>query len=80
VVRVGEGTGAEQAGLIPGDVIEEVRGESIADAAELMHEIGRYARGRRVRVVFTRDGSRMEVRAMLGQGQPAECPASAFWE
>ena len=59
VVDVTGGSPAALAGLVPGDVITEVNGRAIANAAELRNQIG-----------LIRSGQKVEVR-LLREGQPA---------
>ena len=49
---------AQEAGLKAGDVIVEVDGDRIANSADLRNKIGLVERGRKLDVVYYRDGKR----------------------
>ena len=56
VVDVTDGSPAALAGLVPGDVITEVNGRAIANAAELRNQIGLIRSGQKVEVGLLREG------------------------
>jgi serine protease Do/serine protease DegQ len=56
VVNVTDGSPAAVAGLVPGDVITEVNGRAIANAAELRNQIGLIRSGQKVELGLLREG------------------------
>jgi len=76
VSQVMPGSAAEKAGIVAGDVILSVNGESVTSAAELRVKIGMQRAGEKVKVELIRDGKRKTVTAELGQAE-AEAIAPA---
>ncbi len=66
VAEVEPGSGAETAGLRPGDVILEVDGRAVETAAALRSRIGLMRAGSNVRLTVMRDGRRQSIAARLG--------------
>ena len=65
VTEIEPGLPADAAGLRRGDVVVDVDGTPVADAASLIRAIGRYKPGERVALGLWRDGRRKEVRVQL---------------
>jgi serine protease Do len=66
IAEVVSGSGAEQAGLQPGDVITELNGKTIRSAADVGTIVSALKPGDRVRVTIERDGDRRTLTATLG--------------
>ncbi|HZD18779.1 MAG TPA: trypsin-like peptidase domain-containing protein, partial [Actinomycetota bacterium] len=66
VVDVAPGTGAEDAGIRPGDVIVELGGKTVASSDDLGAAIADHAPGDEVVVVVVRGSDRRELTATLG--------------
>jgi putative serine protease PepD len=66
VESVTAGSGADTAGLKPGDIIVTVNGRSIDDATELVVAIRSYAPGDTVKVGYTRNGQQRSAALVLG--------------
>ena len=66
VESVTSGSGADDAGLVVGDVIISVNDRSIDDATELVVSIRSYAPGESIKIGFTRDGQDRSVKLVLG--------------
>jgi S1-C subfamily serine protease len=60
-------TGADDAGLLPGDIIIEVDGEPLATMSQLVAEVRARAPGDAVRLQIVRDGDQIEVDVVLGE-------------
>jgi len=60
---------AEEAGLEVGDIIVEVNGKSVDDAAELRNTIGLMRSGDEVAIKYVRDSRTRSTDALLGQAQ-----------
>ena len=60
---------AEEAGLEVGDIIVEVNGKDVEDAAELRNTIGLMRSGDEVNLKYVRDSRTRTARAQLGQAQ-----------
>ncbi|MEX2659738.1 MAG: trypsin-like peptidase domain-containing protein [Acidimicrobiales bacterium] len=72
VVTVLPGSGAADAGLEPGDVIIEVDGEAVVDAAGLTELIGDLEPGQEISVIVERGGEEQTFTAVLGSRGVAE--------
>jgi S1-C subfamily serine protease len=68
VQEVGPGTGAERAGIEPGDVIVSLDGTAIETVEELFAELNQRRPGQRVAVAIVRDGERRTLDVTLGSG------------
>ncbi len=66
VVEVQPGTAADAAGLAPGDVIVDIGGEPVEDAAQVGAAIVSREPGEEVEIRFVRDGEEQEVTVTLG--------------
>lgn len=62
---VNENSAAEEAGILPGDVVVEINGNSINNVSELQEIVARYRPGDEVKVTFFRDGKNKTVSATL---------------
>ena len=71
-------SGADEAGIEPGDVIVSVDGEEVVDAMGLRTRIGLASVGKKVQIGLVRDGEHETLTATLGevQRQSAAQPAS----
>lgn len=69
VTAVQPGSGAERAGIQPGDVIVAVQGEEVRTFTELIKAVNRYRVGDVVTVTVERDGRRLDLQVELGQLQ-----------
>lgn len=67
VAGVVPGSGAEEAGIEPGDVIVEVDGERVASMTQLTGVVRQHAPGDQLTLTLSRDGQPVEVLATLGQ-------------
>jgi S1-C subfamily serine protease len=67
VDAVQEGTGAEEAGVRPGDIITAVDGETLATMAELVAEVRSRAPGDEVELTLVRDGEELELSVTLSE-------------
>lgn len=65
VVRVGEGTPADAAGLQPGDVIVEVNARMVENSSELGNAIGLTRAGEPVTLGVVREGKRRQIETQL---------------
>jgi membrane-associated protease RseP (regulator of RpoE activity) len=65
VISIGEGTPAEIAGLVPGDVVLAVNGDSIESSDDLRSTIGSLTAGRDIIVTVDRSGSEIDLGARL---------------
>ncbi|HEX6207661.1 MAG TPA: trypsin-like peptidase domain-containing protein [Actinomycetota bacterium] len=63
---VAPGTGAEEAGIVAGDVIVEIEGQAIASSADLGDAIRDHAPGDEISITVIRDGEPRTVTAELG--------------
>lgn len=67
VQRVTTGSGADQAGIQPGDVITSIDGKSIRSAADLVKRIGEKDPGDKVQLGIERSGEQRKVDVTLGE-------------
>jgi S1-C subfamily serine protease len=67
VDSVQEGTGAEEAGVRPGDIIVAVDGEPLATMSELVAEVRGRAPGEVLTLTIMRDGEELELDVTLGE-------------
>lgn len=65
IAEVSRGGAAEAAGLVKGDVIVAVNGESVSSSKQLTGYIRRYKGGDSVQVTYVRDGATYDVTATL---------------
>lgn len=68
VSSVEPGTPADDAGLIPGDVIVAVDGEGVDGSADLRQRIGLHRPGDEVEIAYVRDGDRLVTQVALADG------------
>ena len=68
------GSSAEQAGLLPGDVIVEVNGEPIGPFSELSRTLKQNYIGDPIRITFLRAGESVTIDAVLGSTADIEEP------
>lgn len=71
VVDVARGSGAERAGLAPGDVIVAVDGKPVPTPDELTRAVREHRPGETVRLTWTGAGGQRSGQAVLGAGPPA---------
>jgi len=62
---VHEGSPAQQAGLVKGDVIVAINGEDVADLQAYSLVLGRFAPGDEIEIAYTREGQAQQVRLIL---------------
>jgi S1-C subfamily serine protease len=67
VSQVIEGSAAEKAGIVAGDVITSINGRAVRDAAGLRNAIGLLSVGDRVDVSLLRDGKPRRVTAVIAE-------------
>jgi len=67
VANVSEGTPAEKAGLLKGDVIRELEGEAVSEIADLRLEISNRAPGTRVEFLILREEKEIKIPVTLGE-------------
>jgi serine protease Do/serine protease DegQ len=67
VSQVVPGSAADNAGIVPGDIVTEVNGEKIKSATELRNAIGLLRIGDKADLRVVRDGKTMKVSAVLGE-------------
>ncbi|KPJ59931.1 MAG: hypothetical protein AMJ46_09175 [Latescibacteria bacterium DG_63] len=68
VIEVMEDSGAEEAGIKPGDVIIEADGKPVEDSEDLTRLLRKREKGDSVELVLVRKGNRMKLDAVLGEG------------
>ncbi|HSK23441.1 MAG TPA: trypsin-like peptidase domain-containing protein [Egicoccus sp.] len=67
VDSVQEGTGADEAGMRPGDIIVSVDGEPLATMSELVAEVRRRQPGETLELGVVRDGEELTIEVTLGE-------------
>lgn len=67
VSNVQAGSGADKAGLQPGDVIRSLNGSAVNDPGDLAPRVGAFAPGTRVKLGVWRDGRERNVDVVLGE-------------
>jgi serine protease Do/serine protease DegQ len=67
VSQVVPGSAADNAGIVPGDIVTEVNGEKIKSATELRNAIGLLRIGDKADLRVVRDGKSMKFSAVLGE-------------
>lgn len=67
LVNVVEGSPADKAGLVPGDVVTQVNGKTVVNAASLRNEIGLMRVGDAVALEIIRDGKRRKINTNVGE-------------
>ncbi len=77
VTQVEPGSPAAEAGIRPRDVVIEVDGHTVRDAADLRNRIGLIRIGQQIELTLLRDGKRMAVRTRVGARTAASRPAGA---
>jgi len=65
VAQIHQGTGAEKAGLVSGDIIKSVDDKAIKNVNELVKEIQKKKVGQKVKVSVVRDGKSMTIEVTL---------------
>lgn len=65
VKKVGEGSGAEAAGIKPGDVIKSLEGKEVTDIEGLGKLLEKRKAGEKVKLFITREGKGMELEVTL---------------
>ena len=76
VSDVSKGSGAEKAGIQPGDIIVSYNGQPIYDASDLPPLVGLTKPGTKVPVEILRDGKRMTLNVVVGEA-PRDAKSSA---
>jgi serine protease Do len=61
---------ADQAGVLPGDVILAVDGREVEDAGQLRNELARAEVGAKLRLTLMRQGQKIDVRVTVEERQP----------
>lgn len=74
VAQVHQGTGAEKAGIISGDIIKSVEDKPIKNVSELIKEILKRKVGQKVKLVIIRDGKEISLDVTLS-AQPERLEA-----
>lgn len=74
VAQVHQGTGAEKAGIISGDIIKSVEDKPIKNVSELIKEILKRKVGQKVKLVIIRDGKEISLEVTLS-AQPERLEA-----
>lgn len=69
---VGQGTGAVQAGLQPGDIIAALDGQTVRSVDDLHRALSKIQVGQVVGLTVLRDVDRLELRARTGESPPFE--------
>lgn len=67
VVSVAPGSPAEQAGLMPGDIIVRFGGQEIARVSDLEQALRQHQPGDRVEIVINREGAERSITVTLGE-------------
>jgi S1-C subfamily serine protease len=67
VLNVVEGSPAEEAGLVPGDVIVTIDGEPVEGAGDLLGALRRFGPGDEMPLTVVRDGEETDVAVTLGE-------------
>jgi serine protease Do/serine protease DegQ len=67
IAQVERGSGAEQAGLRPGDVVTAVDGRAIRSSSELRNRVGLIPVGEEVALGVLREGRAIQIRARIGE-------------
>jgi S1-C subfamily serine protease len=67
VDSVQDGTGADDAGMRPGDIIVSIDGEPLASMSELVAEVRRRQPGETLELGVVRDGERLTLEVILGE-------------
>ncbi len=75
ITGVFEGTPAEKAGILPGDIIVAVDGNETTSAAQLRSQIGVKKIGDKINVTVIREGKQKKINVKVGE--PVAGPASA---
>ncbi|WP_114782597.1 Do family serine endopeptidase [Botryobacter ruber] len=57
LANVAANSGAQEAGLKPGDVITAINGVAVTKSSQLLEQVARYRPGDKVKVAFLRDGN-----------------------
>ena len=66
VLRVGEGSPAERAGIQPGDIILSYNGYTVLGVSEFEKAVAQLVPGETVEFVILREGKRLVVPAVIG--------------
>jgi S1-C subfamily serine protease len=69
ITEVQEGSAADKAGLVAGDILTAVDDASVKDVEELVKAVSSYEAGTSVQVAYTREGDAHTTEATLGQRQ-----------
>ncbi|MGV6859917.1 MAG: Do family serine endopeptidase [bacterium] len=72
IAQVEKGSAADQAGLLPGDVVTRVNGKDVQDAAELRNSVGLLRVGSKVSIDVHRDGAVKTVVAKISEPKAAK--------
>jgi Do/DeqQ family serine protease len=70
VMELIRGSPADEAGVIPGDVIVAVDGRDVEDAGQLRNELARAEVGTNLRLTLLRQGRKMDVRVPVEERRP----------
>lgn len=65
IVRVGEGSAADEAGLKEGDIIKSINGTAVGSVAQLQEQVARYRPGDKVKITYVRSGKKNEASVTL---------------
>ncbi|MDF1762529.1 MAG: DegQ family serine endoprotease [Oleibacter sp.] len=66
IAQVLDGSPAEDAGLVSGDIITKVNGETIYLSSDLPHQIGRLKAGEKARLTLVRQGKEKKITVVIG--------------
>lgn len=71
VVSVSTGSGAEKAGIQPGDVIVKADGKTVTTSDELNDVRDTHKAGEQIKLTLVRDGKTMDINVTLGEEKPS---------
>jgi membrane-associated protease RseP (regulator of RpoE activity) len=76
ILRVANGSPADDAGLQDGDVVTAVDGSAVASSSDLAREVREHEPGDRVTITYTRDGNSAQAEVTLGDREEAATPSA----
>jgi membrane-associated protease RseP (regulator of RpoE activity) len=76
ILRVANGSPAEDAGLQDGDIVTAVDGSAVASSSDLAREVREHEPGDRVTITYSRDGNSAQAEVTLGDREEAETPSA----
>jgi Do/DeqQ family serine protease len=72
LVNIIEGSPADKAGLLPGDVVTSANDKSVANAADLRNQVGLKRIGERVKLTVMREGKQKQVTITVAERNTAD--------